>query len=250
EYKTEESFINRQNYKLLNALAKELVEDIEGKARLEKIIKAVEESERAYELKIKQAEEAKKAHELQMKQAAEEAKRVLELKVKQAAAGSPKVNNLQRKQAYEEIEKAYELKEKQYNEDVEKVKSNKLTNEYFYLEGRVGKNPQITLSDKQKILYYTSTLAESIGTGRDALRWWHNIAMWEGELTKNIGLSDHESIRAYFLKFKTNDLLKLKGYNRGSKYINKEGRESIKITFIITEVVTHIPYVPEKETAQ
>jgi hypothetical protein len=112
-------------------------------------------------------------------------------------------------------------------------------NASFILEGVIGQNPKIDTSAKGNVLYLIFTLAQSSGINTQPV--WHNVVIWDGELTQKLKLLDQTSIRNYFALFKTGDRVKLKGYNMESKYkdLGKEEKVIFKTTYVVTEVISH-----------
>ncbi|MHB8260367.1 MAG: hypothetical protein ACYDCN_16865 [Bacteroidia bacterium] len=104
------------------------------------------------------------------------------------------------------------------------------------------KKPLISTIPGGKNIYCRFALVEKSATSQDKV--WENVVMWEASLTKNLGLTDKESIKAYFFKINKGDLLKLKGFFEDSVYRDKEGKTYTQITFIVTEILEHIPSTP------
>lgn len=125
---------------------------------------------------------------------------------------------------------------------VQQAEQTKLLNtskEPFVLEGRVGQNPKIEKSTKEKKLYLIFTLAQN--SVLNAQTTWHNVVLWEGTLTQKLRLKDETAIKNYFSGIKTGDKLKLKGYNTEGKYKDKDQKDITKTTYVVTDVIGHIP---------
>ncbi|MHB8259775.1 MAG: single stranded DNA-binding domain-containing protein [Bacteroidia bacterium] len=127
-------------------------------------------------------------------------------------------------------------------QDTEKTKPVNTGKEPFILEGRVGQNPKIEQSTKEKKLYLIFTLAQN--SLINAQTSWHNVVLWEGALTQKLQLKDESAIKKYFSGIKTGDKLKLKGYNTEGKYKDKEQKNITKTTYVVTDVISHIPKKP------
>jgi hypothetical protein len=126
-------------------------------------------------------------------------------------------------------------------QEAEQTKASNTSKEPFVLEGIVGLNPIIEKSTKEQKLYLLFTLAQkSVGNSQAS---WHNVVLWEGQLTQKLGLADEINTRNYFSGIKTGDKLKLKGYNTEGKYKDKEQKDIIKATYVVTEVISHEPKI-------
>jgi hypothetical protein len=104
--------------------------------------------------------------------------------------------------------------------------------------------PDIRLSTNKNQLYCLFTLAEKSGTAQHIV--WHNVNLYENAIIKKTGLTDKESIKAYLLKIDKKDFFKFKGYHTSSQQTDKEEKEIIRTSFIVTEILAHNPYIPKK----